>query len=164
MSVEQILVGAGTLKVDGVSLGYTEDGVTITNDRDYYDVEADQSINVLRKNKIKQVVTVATNILESTLAHLKIVWDEENSVEETEGYQRLSFGGGTTVAEHSLEFNGTRPDGKNRKFVAYKAVSVEGGEHSYKKGEKTLIPVMFHLIEDTTKEAGKRLGYYEDAV
>ena len=162
MGQEEILVGVGTLKVDGTSVGNTEDGVTLDSARDYYDVEADQSINVLRKVKIKEVVTVKTNILESTLVQIRMVWDVGNSLEESGGYTKLSFGGDTTVTEHTLEFNGTRTNGKTRKFVAFKAVSVESGEHSYKKGDKTLIPVSFELIADASQPSGKQLGYYED--
>ena len=33
---KNILVGAGTLKVDGVEVGYTEGGVTLNWDRDPY--------------------------------------------------------------------------------------------------------------------------------
>ena len=160
--ISEILIGGGTLKIDGTDVGFTEDGVTLINSRDYYDIEADQSINILRKNKVRQTITVVTNILQSTLANIKIVWDSGSTITEAGGYSNLSFGGDTTVTEHTLQFDGVKTGGLTRKFYAYKAVSIETGEHSYKKNGKTLIPVTFELVADITKGEGKQLGYYQD--
>ena len=160
-----ILVGAGTLKVDDADVGFTEDGVTVKYDRGYYDVEADQSLGILEKKKIRQRCTVVTNLLEATLENLKIVWDVENAVGSEGGKKTLSFGGDSAVTEHTLEFNGIAPGSSNtRKFYVWKAVSIEAGEHAYKKGEKTVIPVTFEAIMDLTKPVKTQYGYFEDTV
>jgi len=159
-----IIVGAGTLKVDGVDVGYTEDGVSITVEREYYDVEADQSICILEKKKIREKVRLVTNILEATLENLKIVFGIGNAVATVSGVKTLSFGGDTGVAEHLLVFTGKAPGGFVRTFTAYKAVSIESGEHGYKKGEKTVVPVTFELIEDAGKTAGMRYGSFSDTI
>jgi len=161
---KNILVGAGILKVDGVEVGFTEDGVTITYAREYLDIEADQSINILGKRKIKEDITITTNLLEATLENLKMVLDIPQDVVEGDGVKSLSFGGDKRVTEHTLEFIGNAPNGKTRRLVIWKAVSIETGEHAYKKGDKTLIPVTFQAIADMTKPEGERLGYYEDEI
>ena len=165
-----VLVGAGVLKVgadeaSAVDVGYTSDGVTISFARDYYDVEVDQSINIIKKAKIKEIVTLTTNLVEASLENLKTVLDIGNAIEDITGppdYKKLSFGGDAGIGALTLVFSGTAPTGKERKFVAYKAISVEAGEHSYKKDDKTIIPVKFELVADTSKADGEQLGYYQD--
>jgi len=153
------------LYVDDASdpVGYTRDGVSVEPAVDHYDIEADQSINILGKRRIKETFRVIANILESTLENIKIAMGEENSISDDGSYKRLSFGGGTTVTEHTLRFEGKAPGSdKARKVWIYKAVSVDVGGMSYKKGEDTLIPITFEAIADTSKPEGEQLGYYED--
>jgi hypothetical protein len=165
---KNILVGAGTLKVDGVEIGFTEGGVTLSLEKEFYDVEADQETGILDKKETRQVCSIVTNLLEATLENIKIVWGIESPIETPSGKKVLSFGGLSGLCsspqEHGLEFNGCAPNKKQRKFVVYRAVSVETGEHSYLKGEKTVIPVTFQCLMDTDKPKGRRYGYYEDVV
>jgi hypothetical protein len=165
---KNILVGAGTLKVDDVEVGFTEGGVTLSMEKDFYDVEADQETGILDKKETRQVCTIVTNLLEATLENIKIVWGIETPIETPSGKKILSFGGLSGLCssppEHTLEFNGCAPNKKARKFYVYRAISIEAGEHAYLKGEKTMIPVTFQCLMDTDKPKGKRYGYYEDTV
>ena len=163
-----IVVGAGTLKVDGVEVGFTEGGVTLTKEGEPYDVTADQEVGVLDVKEISQEYTVETNLLEATLENLKIVWGIESPIETPSGKRVLSFGGlsgpNSYPPEHTLEFNGIGPEKKPRKYVVYRAVSVGESAHSYLKGEKTVIPVTFRCLVDTDKPRGRRVGYWEDTL
>jgi hypothetical protein len=151
--------------IDSADLGFTQDGVAIAHKTDYIDIEADQSINILGKKKIKETCQIKVNVEEATLANIKIAMGEENSISDDGSWKRLSFGGGVNVTEHLLRFEGLAPGtDKVRKFHVYKAVSIDIGETSYKKGDKTLIPITFEAIADTTKPAGEQYGYYEDQV
>jgi len=165
---KNILLGAGTLKVDGVEIGFTEGGVTLSLTKDWYDVEADQEVGILDKKEIREVCNIVTNLLEATLENIKIVWGISSPIETPSGKKILSFGGLSSpydmAPEHVLEFNGVAPNKKNRKFTVYRAVSIEAGEHAYLKGEKTVIPVTFQCLMDTDKPKGRRYGYYEDTV
>jgi len=153
------------LSIDGTNLGYTEDGVSIKHKVTHYDIEADQSINILGKKKIKETVEIGVNVEEATLANIKIAMGEENTILTNGGTSRLSFGGGTTVTEHALLFVGIAPGtNKTRKYNIYKAVSINIGENSYKKGKMTLIPLTFEAIADTAKPEGEQFGYYSDDV
>jgi len=164
-TVSNIIV-SGTniaLYIDDTEIGYTEDGVKDIHTVEYYDIEADQSTLLLGKKKIKERKTVQVNVEEATLDNIKIAMGEENSVSNDGSWKRLSFSGGTTVTEHVLRFEGLAPGtDKTRKLHIFKAVAVEVGEMAYKKGEKTLVPVTFEAVADTTKPEGDQYGYYED--
>ena len=151
--------------IDNTAVGYTEDGIKDNHTVEYYDVEADQSINVLKKFKIKERKTIQVNVEEATLDNIKIAMGEENSISNDGSWKRLSFGGGVTVTEHTLKFEATDKNStKVRKLHIYKAVAIEVGEMAYKKGEKTIVPVTFECIADTTKPEGEQYGYYENQV
>lgn len=149
--------------VDDVNIGYTTDGVAVEHTKEYYDVECDQSVNILAKKIIKETCRIIVNMDETTLANLKIAMGEENSVSTGGGWSRLSFGGGVTEQEYLLRFEGKAPGtSKTRKLHIFTAISMEIGSASYKKGEKTMFPVTFEAIADTDKPEGEQYGYYED--
>ena len=153
------------LTIDGTDVGFTEDGVTVEHTVEHYDIEADQSINILGKVKVKETMRITVNAEEASLANIKIAMGEENSLVTSGGTSRLSFGGGTTVTEHVLRFTGKAPGtSKTRVLNIYKAVSVDVGANSYKKGDKTLLPLTFEAIADTDKPEGEQYGYYQDTI
>lgn len=158
-TVANLLVGAGTISLGDVDVGYTDDGLTIGLEKEFVDLEADQSIGILGKVKVREVCLIKTNLLEPTLTNLNKIWDAG-----TVSSGILSFGGNSQVTEHELVFVGTAPGTDvTRTVTIYKAVSIEPGEHSYKKGEKTMIPVTFQAIIDTSKPVNQRYGNFVDA-
>lgn len=160
---DNVLVGAGDLYVDGTHVGYTRDGVTFAFEREVYEVEADQAMNPIKTFRIKERLTIVTNLLEATLENLKIVWDVIGTVETSEGQKALHFGGGgSSLTEHEIIFIGVAPGGFVRTITAYRCVSIESGEHAYVKNEETRIPVTFLAMEDSDKDEGERLGSIVD--
>lgn len=164
LTVGNVLVGAGELEVDSVNVGYTQGGVTISFERSYLDVDADQEFSAIKQAKTAESCLISTNLLEITLTNIKTVWDVYGTIESGtpaggNGTEALNFGGyDNEPTEHSLWFTGKGPGGYTRYIEIYKAVSMEAGEHSYKKNEVTVLPVVFKAREDTTKAKGKRLG------
>lgn len=157
-TVANLLVGAGTLEVDSVGVGYTDGGVSVALEKEYFDLEADQSIGILGKVKTKERCLIKTNLSEPTITNLATVWDTPKQDANT-----LSFGGNDTVDEVELVFSGTGPNSTTRTVTIYKAVSIESGEHSYLKNGMTMIPVTFEAIIDTSKSANVRYGSVVDA-
>lgn len=153
------------LAIDGTDIGFTKDGVSVEHSVEHYNIEVDQSINIIGKAKIKETMRIIVNADEATLALIKIAMGEENTLVTNGGTSRLSFGGGVTVTEHVLRFTGKAPGtSKTRILNIYKAVSVDVGANAYKKGEETLLPLTFEAIADTDKPAGEQYGYYQDTV
>ena len=160
LTVTNVIVGAGELEVDGVNVGYTQDGVTIAYERTIYEVEADQTPCEIKRKRTKEVVTISTTLLEATLENLKMIWGVGGTVTSGDGTSELKFGCESPCdePEHALWFSGPGPNCKTRFIEIYKAFSMETGEHSYTKDSVTRIPVVFKAIMDSTKSAGQKYG------
>lgn len=159
---ENVLIGVGMLSIDGTSVGYTSGGVSLGVSADRMDKEVDQSYAPVGIHKIRESYQVKTNLAEATLANLKIVWEQTESITEGGSSRTLSWGMNPAVVEHTLEFKGKSPEGYDRTFTVYKAVVWEVGELEHTKDKVTVIPVTFRVLPDTTKAAGKEYGYIVD--
>lgn len=161
-SSKNVIIGVGVLKVDAVSVGYTSGGVTLSAKSDRMDKEVDQSYSPVGIHKVKESYTIKTNLAEATLANLKLVWEQTESVTEGTGIRTLSWGMNPDVVEHTLSFEGVSPEGKARTYTVYKAVVWEVGDIEHKKDALTTIPVTFRILPDVTKPAGKEYGSIVD--
>jgi len=159
---ENVLIGVGVLKVDGTSIGYTSGGVTLIMTSDKMDKEVDQSYAPIGIHKIRESFEVRTQLAEATLANLKIVWEQTESVVTGGGTRTLSWGMNPDVNEHALEFRGKSPEGFDRIFSVHKAVVWEVGEMVHQKDALTVIPVTFRVLPDTSLDAGKEYGSIQD--
>lgn len=145
VTVGNIIVGAGTLSVDGTDVGGTRDGVQMAREAEYLDVTADQHKAVLKKYITAERRFLRTSLLEATLDNLKLAWGgtvEDNTL-------KLSLN--DELEEHELEFTGPGPNGKTRKYKHSRAVQIGNAEHSYTKNGETVIPVEFEILADLSK-------------
>jgi len=163
-NADNVLIGVGLLKVDGTSVGYTSGGVAVTANADRMDKEVDQSYAPIGIHKIRESYEIKTSLAEATLANLKIVWEQTESVDEAGATRTLSWGMNSNTVEHTLEFKGKSPEGYDRTFSVLKAVIWEVGEINHSKDELTLIPVTFRVLPDVDKSAGKEYGDIVDTV
>jgi hypothetical protein len=162
---KNVLVGVGTLKLDGVSVGYTSGGVTLTAKAERVDKEVDQSYAPIGIMKVRESFGVQTNLAEATLENLKLVWEQTASIVETVGppdKRTMAWGMNQAVVEHTLEFKGKSPEGLERKFSLFKVVVMEVGDMAHQKDKITLIPVTFRVLPDVTKSAGEEYGSIVD--
>lgn len=162
---KNVLVGVGVLKLDGVSVGYTSGGVTLTAKAERVDKEVDQSYAPIGIMKVRESFGVQTNLAEATLENLKLVWEQTASVVETVGppdKKTLAWGMNQNVVEHTLEFRGKSPEGLERIFKLLKVVVMEVGDMAHQKDKITLVPVTFRVLPDVTKSAGEEYGEIVD--
>lgn len=157
-----VIIGVGALKVDGVSVGYTSGGVVLTAKSDRMEKEVDQSYAPIGIHKVKESYDISTELAEATLDNLKLVWEQTEDVDEETDVRTLSLGMNPAVIEHTLEFIGKSPEGYERTFTVYKAVVWEVGKIEHKKNALTTIPVTFRILPDTAKPAGKEYGKVVD--
>jgi len=162
VTATQVLVGIGDFKVDGTSVGSTRGGVVIIKNVDIFEKEVDQAFTPVGQHKLREQYQVRTEIAEATLENLKIAWDIANNIETGASTRTLSLGINEDMVYHELEFHGEAPNGYDRKFVVYRAAIAEIGETRLAKDDITVIPVTFNIYPDTTKPAGKQLGYIVD--
>jgi len=161
---DNIIIGVGEVSINGTGIGYTGGGVSVTKNEEKIEKEVDQSFSPVGIHKIKETYEVKTTLLEATLANLKIVWDQSNSVTEASPTRTLSWGINTSVTEFTLIFKGKSPEGYDRTYSVRKAVVWEVGEIMHIKNDMTAYPVTFRILPDTTVGAGKEYGSIVDTM
>lgn len=190
VKVANILVGAGKIAyhdpahadadADGfVDFGATIDGVEITFEPEYGEVEVDQLKDAARLFNQGLQVSMRTNLAEMDLTRLAIVWGydpadvlETGASPVTENsfvsgnYERLNMVvPDECPVENRIRVEGKAPSDcvtvKKRFYEARRVVSVEGSNHTLSKSEATVMPVTFRLLPDPTY-SGSEYGFIID--
>lgn len=177
----QVLMGAGTLYTGDYSLtganepllaavnttpqasawadaGYTNDGITVSWNQEFAEMEVDQVADLIGRKMVKRDVQVKANLAEATLENLVMAlnsgtvttgsgykyFDPEYDGDELQpGYKALIFDGYAPASAAGVT--------KRRRLICRKVLSIENVETAYKKGDMTLIPVTFgcHYVSTT---------------
>jgi len=174
MSTEEILVGARDLEIDDVNVGLLDDetSVTVTYTPQHLEHTAAQRFGIQRVDKISERVQVHAVLLLPTLENLRIAWGQPSTALSVSGtLSKLdvggwgAVGGGGEQAPVKLVLKGKAPGtDRSRTITIHKAVAVEASEHFYDRQKRTVVPVTFTVIEDSTKGHGyKYLSIEDDA-
>jgi hypothetical protein len=175
--VKNILVGVGTIKLSGeldsnlspatplADMGFTVDGVEVTLEPNMVDINVDQFGDAARLIEQSIKVMIKTTLAEATLANLAIAWGRPDAA-----YTAGTYGGTLELGvnetgkptERQLQFIGTSPEGFDRTYTCWRAVSVASSGHSYKRSEATLFPVEFRILPDAS-HTGQEYGTIVDA-
>jgi hypothetical protein len=151
--------------------GFTSEGVEVSYEPDYGEVEVDQLLDSAKLFKQSMKVMVNTTFSEATLENLLIVWGQQNTThdevsasEETLGIAAGSLGDEPT--ERSIAFVGPAPRSdanlkRERVYHVRRALSVESTAHGLKRSEATVLPVSFRLLPDPTY-SGQEYGIIRD--
>jgi len=143
-----IIVGAATLKIDNVDVGFTQGGVSFRKSNEFLDVETDQLAGVARKEITMQRAFVSTTLAEATLANLQKAMAEPSA--QLFSGSALSFGQGSpTVTEHVLTVTGKGPDGATRTYTFTRCIAVDEVDHMIgARDAASLIPIGFEVLKD----------------
>lgn len=134
-------------------LGGTDDGVTLTVSREYMKLRMDQTIDAPGRRLTERDITLATNLAEGTLENMSLALAQSGTALDTGGtgataFEAMDIEGDDSGVEPdyiAILLDGRAPNGKKRKVIGRKALSVEEVEVAYKKDEQTFIPVTFAL-------------------
>lgn len=134
-------------------VGATTDGVTLTIEQEYTELEADQVIDVAGSRLVKRGFKVETNLAELTMENLKTALNGGTITTGT-GVQTYSPIINATSAEPTylaLIIDGIAPNGKPRRIIVRKALSLEGTELAYNKEDQSVYSVSFsaHYVSPT---------------
>jgi len=156
-----IIIGYAELEIGGISVGYTEGGVTLRKDVTYVDIEGDQASGVVKKHIALERYFLSTTLLEATLKNLQRVM-QEREANLTEG-SALHFGGqDPTVSEYVLTVTGKGPSGKTRTYTFYRATPSESVEHPIgQRDAVSSVPATFELMKDSDND--DKVGYCVEA-
>lgn len=149
----------GTAEGSADDLGFTEGGVELTVEREYFEKIVDQEIGPLEAFKTAERATLKVTLAEATLANLAKAIDYAAGAISGD---TLSFGGNATVNELTVYLNVLGPDNAARKYTFHKCVITSAATHSYKKDDKTMIEIELLVLQDTSKTTNQQLGSIVD--
>jgi hypothetical protein len=159
-----------------VSVGYTSEGLDITFEPDYLDVEVDTLLDSAALFKTKQRVTIATSFTEATLENLAFVLGQKAStvsgtIAASGDIKSITIDGGAlgsapeerafmAVGPAPRDLGTTKGAGEltERVYYAPRVISVEQVGVAVKRNEATMFPVTFRCLPDsasTGSEYGK---------
>lgn len=139
------------------NVGFTMEGVEVSYEPDYGDVEVDQLLDSARIFKQSMRVTVNTTFAEATLENLVIVWGQQNGTLTTTGtgntlVETLEMTGGSLgddPVERGILFVGKAPRVTGRRERVYhlrRAIQTESSSHALRRTEVTGLPVSFRVL------------------
>ena len=122
-------------------VGYTNDGVTIEYNADEADIEVEEETFAIGRVITKETLTVTCNMAESSLYNI----DKAMAGSVLSG-SIITLGAGTNKTMN-LKIEGTNPAGFTRMILIPLATATGSVGQSYKKGEKTVVPVTFQALK-----------------
>lgn len=136
--------------VGWTDVGGTDDGVTLNVSREYIKLRMDQIVDTPARRMTERDVTIVTNMAEGTLANLNIAL-AQSEAPETGGTGATAFAAidiegddaGAEPTYIAVLVDGKAPNGKRRRIIGRKCLSIEEVEFAYKKDEQTFFPVTF---------------------
>lgn len=151
------------------NVGYTQEGIEVSYEPDYGDVEVDQLLDAARIFKQTMRVSVNTTLAESTLENLLVAWGRPDS--ELSGNTLNIEGGalGEAPIERELLFIGNGPEitsadanadastygtYRERIYNIYRAISVETTAHALRRNEPTVFSVSFRCLPNNAGRYG----------
>jgi hypothetical protein len=145
-------------------VGYTQDGLEISTDPSYSDVEVDQLLDAAKIFKDGMGLSISTSFAEATLENLLVAWGQASStLTSTATDKVLDIDGGSlgdAPTERGLIAVGNGPEktGSNaygeRTYHAYRVLSVESVASTMARAEATVIPVTFRALPADTGKYG----------
>ena len=135
--------------------GGTMDGVTITINQEFFEIEIDQTVDVAGRRLTKRDVQLSTNLAEATLENLAFMTNAGAQITTGTGFKALepaNDNSATQLSYSALLFDGFAPgDGKNRRVIARRMLSTDNVEFAYKKGELTVLTATFsaHFVSNS---------------
>lgn len=146
----------GALPSAWKATGYTQEGLEISYEPDYGDVEVDQLLDSALVFKQSMRVSLNTTLAEATLYNLMLAWGQAAStLTSTASDAEIVLDGGSlgdAPVERSLIAVGNGVYGRTsatyseRVYHAYRVLNVEQSTHSLRRNENTGIPVSFRAL------------------
>jgi hypothetical protein len=138
-------------------VGFTSEGLEISYEPDYGDVEVDQLLDSAKLFKQSMRVTVNTTFTEASLENLLVVWGQgattltSSGTDTTLGFAAGALGDEPT--ERALVAVGPGPRTaagakRERVYHARRVLSVESSSQALRRNEATVFPVSFRLLPD----------------
>lgn len=146
------------------NVGYTQEGLEISYEPDYGDVEVDQLLDSALVFKQSMRVSLNTTLAEATLYNLMVAWGQAAATLTSSASEAtLDIEGGSlgeAPVERGLIAVGNGVHGRTgaqyseRVYHAYRVLNVESSSHSLRRNENTGIPVSLRALPANTGKYG----------
>jgi len=146
-TIGNVLVGVADIFIGvagaaaATDIGYTEDGVTLEYGVDVADIEVEEETFPINRVITKETLTVTCNCAESSIANIGYAIAGADGAVTPVIIGKVAGGG--VLRTCSLKLVGTNPAGFARTVVIAYAHPTGTVGMSYKKGEKTIVPMSF---------------------
>lgn len=135
-----VLVGVASISLGGVALGYTVDGVRLEIKSQFNDIKTINLVGTKKRVLVDQTVEVTVNLAEGSLVNMAAAIPGSGLTGST-----LTIGG-ENLQESALVLIGKNPAGRNRTVTITAVNPVGNVSIPYKKGEISVVPVIFSAI------------------
>lgn len=124
-------------------LGGTQDGVKLTVDQTYTDLEVDQIVDTAGSRLTKRVFTIETSLAEPTLENLKYILNDGTAASGAgyKNFEPIYASSATQPTYRAVLLDGYAPNQLRRRFIIRKCLSNDKVESTYKKDAQTLFTV-----------------------
>lgn len=155
---------------DWRSVGFTTQGLEISYQPNYGDIQVDQLLDSARLFKQEMKVEVMTSFAEATLENLLVVWGQQTStLASTTSDSTLGLAAGSlgdAPVERAIVAVGPGPTTaagakRERLYQARRVLSVAQSNFAVRRNEHTVFPVTFRLLPDPNF-SGSEYGIVRD--
>lgn len=153
------------------STGYTQEGLEVSYEPDYGDVEVDQLLDSALVFKQSMRVSLNTTLAEATLYNLMVAWGQSaTTLTSTASDAELDIAGGSLgeapversfiAVGNGVHLRDTQTGNAagqygERVYHAFRVLNVEQSTHSLRRNENTGIPVSFRALPADSGSYGK---------
>lgn len=142
-------------------VGYTDAGTELSYSPTIKDIKVDEEMAPVQKLLDEEKAMLSAALAETTLQNLNYavtasIYTATPADVTHAQLARIDIGSGS-IAEVMVGFEGISPAGLQRIMVGYRAIGQANMKMAFKRTDKTLFPVEWGLLADSTKAAGKRL-------
>lgn len=139
---------------DWRDVGFTMEGVEVSYEPDFGEVEVDQLLDSAKLFKQAMRVTVNSSFAEATLENLLVVWGQRAGSLASDVLTIEAGALGDEPTERALVFVGPAPrqaaSKRERVYYVTRAIQTESSSHALRRNEATGLPVSFRLLPDTS--------------
>lgn len=138
---------------DWSDVGGTMDGVTLTINQEYSELNVDQVVDVPGRRISKRDMTIGTNMAEPTLENLAFCLNQ-GTISEGAGFKAIVPPNDTSATQptySALIFDGFAANSLRRRVIVRRALSTNNVEFAYKKDAQTVFTATFsaHFVSST---------------
>lgn len=177
----KLCLGAGTLYLDNVDVGFLKGNVELTYTKTKVGFKPANYLGDVKRWIIDEGVTLRATVAELKAANLRLALGINEAVGASQSFPAydptsysegasdsfdvLHFGGSKVVDELALRFEHTKADTSQKIIlVLYKVVATPEITIPFAEEEVILHDMAFEALHDTTRDAGDQLGFFAEQV